>query len=158
MNKYVFLDFDGVLNSHKFIMNSVNHFRAPSEKSYVITDHLDPEAIKKVNRILDETGANVVISTAWRKSYPLERLREMLESKGFTGCIISETKVIERVDRGVEIQDWLDINNVKPEQIVILDDMNPCCFEGLEHRLVNTSFYVGLLDKHVEEAIALLTD
>ena len=150
--RILFLDFDGVVNSHKFIMTYVNHFKQPDDKTYVISEHIDPVCVERVNRIIAALNADVVISSAWRKAFPLQKLEEMLESKGFVGQIIGETPIMN-VDRGLEIQAWMDANNVSADQILILDDMDAMLH--LKPRQVLTSFFTGLLERHVEEALSL---
>lgn len=152
-NKYIFLDFDGVVNNYKYIKDYVDTFVYPTEKTYYITEHIDPENIQKINRIIKETGAKVILSTAWRKAFNLDRLRQILEHRGFIGEIIDETPILN-TDRFKEIQSWLDSNNINPEDIVIIDDMPDMAH--LNNRFVKTSFDTGILDKHVLAAIKLL--
>lgn len=152
-NKYIFLDFDGVINNYKYIMDYIDTFKQPSEKTYYITEHIDPENVQKVNRIIKQTGAKVVLSTAWRKAFNLDRLREILEYRGFVGEIIGETLILHK-DRYLEIQSYLDLNNINSEDIVIIDDMPDMA--NLNHRFVKTSFDTGILDEHVNQAIKLL--
>lgn len=152
-NRIIFLDIDGVCNSHKYIMHYVNHFKQPDDKMYVITEHLDPACIERVNRIIAASGADVVISSAWRKAFPLQKLKEMLESRGFVGNIVGETPVLYK-ERGLEIQSWMDDNGVEADQILILDDMDEMLH--LRDRQVLTSFFTGLMESHVEPALAIL--
>lgn len=151
--RYLFLDFDGVINSRKFINDYLDFFKAPTEKTYYITEHIDRRAVERVNKILAMTGAHVVISTAWRKAYNLDGIRAILKAKGFKGVIVGETPVMEKQPRGLEIQAWLDANNVLPEHIVILDDMDKMLH--LRHRQVLTDFEEGLQDRHVLQALKL---
>ena len=157
MNKkektFIFLDFDGVLNSNRYISDNFGSFKAPKEKTYYILEHLDPLAIKRVNKLLEILNAEVVISTAWRKAFNLETIIEILKSKGFTGNVIGETKILY-TSRGVEIQDWLNENRVAADQIIILDDNNDMLH--LSHRLIRTSFDDGMLDKHILQAVSLI--
>ena len=148
----IFMDFDGVINSYKFIIDYIANFKSPTEKTYYITEHIDPAAIERVNKIVKALNAKVVISSAWRKSFNLDSLREILESKGFVGEIIGETKVLD-VDRGHEIQLWLDENGVSPEKILILDDLDTMAH--LSYRQILTSFDDGLLDSHIDDAMRL---
>lgn len=153
MDKFCILDFDGVINSSKFINDYLEFFKQPTEKTYYITEHLDPLAISRVNTIIQKTGAKVILSTAWRKAFNLDRLRQILEHRGFVGEIIGETPILN-TDRFLEIQSWLDSNNINPEDIVIIDDMPDMAH--LNNRFVKTSFDSGILDEHVQAAIKLL--
>ena len=154
MNKqlYLALDFDGVLNSAKFIQDYLDQFQAPSDKTYYITEHIDPVAVSRVNQIVLIAGAKVVISTAWRKAFNLDSIRDILESKGFVGEIVGETPVLH-CDRGLEVQAWMDYNGVTADQMVILDDLDTMLH--LRPRQVLTNFDTGLTDEHVTEALYL---
>lgn len=70
----VFLDFDGVL--HPVRSNEHERFR--------------PEAIRAVNRILDELEASVVLSTAWRMDFGIEKFNAWFKNR-----IIDSTPVHE---------------------------------------------------------------
>lgn len=154
MKRIIFLDFDGVINSAKFISDYINQFKAPTEKTYYIKEHIDPIAVARINKIIKLTGAEVVLSTAWRKAFKLEELTELLHSRGFVGKIIGETPItLSYRPRHQEIQQWLDENDIKPEQIVIIDDMPT--MEHLNHRFAKTSFDVGVTDEHIELVLKL---
>ncbi len=115
--KVVFLDFDGVLN-----------VIPQGHDNYGGIFH--PEFVDNLNRILDETGAKLVISSSWRHG-GLERMKLMWEHRGYSGEIIAITPDLwrrvecedfhERMERGHEIQAILDR---MPEitNYVILDD------------------------------------
>ena len=58
--KVIFLDVDGVLNSDEYFdkIKNVNICGIESE--------IDVEKIKLLKKAVDETGANVVLSSSWR--------------------------------------------------------------------------------------------
>jgi hypothetical protein len=164
--KAVFLDFDGVLNSHAYFKSDPNN--EDTEEGA-----LDPKAIVKLNKLIAATGAKVVVSSSWRYGRSVERLTELLVKRGFVGEVIGKTAdcvEVKHVDeisahehalyvahaRGDEIQEWL---NKHPEvkSFVVLDDDSD--MTTVKHRLVKTSLFLGgLLDHHVEEAIKMLAD
>lgn len=151
-NVIIFLDFDGVINSAKFINDYLDQFKQPTEKTYYITEHIDAIAIQRVNKIVEALNAKVVISSAWRKAYCLDKLCKILESKGFSGEIIGETEILNK-DRGIEIQTWMDRNNISADRVLILDDNDN--MRHLSHRLILTSFDTGITDEHVQKAMEL---
>jgi hypothetical protein len=151
--KYVFLDFDGVLNSAAYIAANKDKFKAPLQKTYYIVEHIDPTAVARLNLLIAKTGANVVISTAWRKAFNLTWIAEILANKGFKGEIVGETPILY-CDRGLEIQAWMDAAQVIESQIVILDDMDTMLH--LKPRQVMTHFDVGMQDEHLDKALELL--
>ena len=59
--RIVFLDFDGVLNSHAYFNARTEKFEDVGEAG-----ELDPTAVERLNRIIDATGALVVVSSSWR--------------------------------------------------------------------------------------------
>lgn len=60
INKYLFLDVDGVLNS-------VSWYREEWNKDHVYPQgDFDPKCVEIVNRIVKETGCKVVVSSSWR--------------------------------------------------------------------------------------------
>ncbi len=58
--KVIFLDVDGVLNS------------TPSGPDF------EPGLVVWLNRLVDLSGAGVVVSSSWRLEYPLDRLVGLL--------------------------------------------------------------------------------
>ena len=76
--KVIFLDFDGVLNS-------INGY---SDIQIVSCFKIDPECMDRLNQIIDQTDAKIVISSAWRCHYNMEELQEILDDGGLKGEII----------------------------------------------------------------------
>jgi len=156
--KVIFLDFDGVLNH-------LDHFRAMSGKRQSEADGLDVECIKRLNRLIEATGAKVCVSSTWRLGKSLCGLRDILTARGFTGKVVGKTPELRGSspagtpqERGDEIQRWID-DWSRPsrsvDSFVILDDDSDMAH--LKHRLVQTSFHDGgLLDLHVDKAIDML--
>lgn len=68
INKYLFLDVDGVLNS-------VSWYRAEWNKDHVYPQgDFDPKCVEIVNRIVKETGCKVVVSSSWRAEINLQSI------------------------------------------------------------------------------------
>ena len=160
--RVVFLDFDGVLNSHDYMLH-----RAPeSERGSVMG--LDAEAIARLNRLLREAEAVAVVSSTWRHNRTVAQLQDVLVARGFVGTVIGMTPrwlkeapsgpyAGER--RGHEIQAWLnDAPNygVDVRAFVIVDDDSDMAH--LADRLVKIPFETGLLDEHVDRAVAMLRE
>ena len=117
----IFLDIDGVLN-----VFSHDHDEFGSQFHQHLVDNL--------RRVIDETGAKIVISSTWRYS-GLERMQEMWEKRNLPGEVIDITpdctylhneglfEWLDQVERGHEVEYWL---NEHPEvgQYVIFDDDN----------------------------------
>jgi len=154
--KVVFLDIDGVLNSHAFV-ESIPQAERPS----IIG--LDREAIRRLNRLVHQTGASVVVSSTWRLNRNRQQLQRVLDEHGFQGRVIGRTprwiagRPVAGDARGFEIQAWLDAAadyGIDVDTFVILDDDSD--MGHLADRLVKTTFAEGLRDEHVDTAIAML--
>jgi len=155
----VFLDFDGVLNSTAFQLS------LPEEQRGGVMG-LDRAAIVRLNRLVQETEAEVVISSTWRHGRTVQQLRTLLQEHGFVGTVRGRTPqwlekspggLYSAEERGHEIQAWL--NKAEDygcfvDSFVILDDDSDMAH--LRDRLIKTEFATGLLDEHVDRAIAML--
>ncbi len=87
----VFLDFDGVL--HPVKANEHERFR--------------PDAIKLVNLILDELGANVVLSTAWRMDSGSGRFNSWFKNRVIDATPIHEINMKAEHPRYLEVISFL---------------------------------------------------
>lgn len=152
----IFLDIDGVLNHHEQSWRDV-----PDYDPQII-----PRCVKAFNRIVRETEARIVLSSAWRNLivqghmtvYGFERL---LCSHGVRGHLISHTRSVGDPERWQEIKAWLDapdwsrvpLQRGTVDRYCILDDM-PDAFGGRPG--VRTNGGIGLTDDDAEKAIAIL--
>jgi hypothetical protein len=146
IQKYLFLDIDGVLNSREVFIELYKP-RKPA------VEPLGSKLVARVNRLVRETGCKVVLSSVWRFS-GLEAVQKKLDAAGVQFKLIGMTpRDYKDRQRGNEIQMYIDEHNITADQIVILDDDSDMVH--LLPRLVHTTFEKGLQDHHVEEAIAL---
>lgn len=111
MNKFIFLDIDGVMNSNLF------YSERTQDKRYDewIKDHpqhiawgacnIDPRAVKRLNRITDATKAKIIVSSTWRSD---SNLQEIFTLVGIKEPIYDVTPYMRSRHRGSEIQEWLD--------------------------------------------------
>ena len=138
----VFLDIDGVLNHEKLLKNNGG------------IDALDPESLKLIEKLVEETGANIVITSVWRLSHSLNWIQHMFKSLGFAypERLIGVTMNLPGEPRGNEIKLWL--RQVPVDGFVILDDDSD--MPGVQDLLVKTSFKTGLTKKHIERAKNML--
>lgn len=154
--KVIFLDVDGVLNSEPYFMEHLNDMRQ---------NPIDPEGVRRLERIVSSTGAQIVLSSSWRGGWDRDPdkmdidgqvLTENLSRYGLT--IYDKTDYIEFGRRAREIKAWLKASREKVESFVILDDCNYAWDKhGLGKRWVRTEYIDGgLLDEDVDKAIAIL--
>jgi hypothetical protein len=165
--KIIFLDIDGVLN------------HCDTRDPRIATDQeplpipIAPECMARLNRLIAETCAKIVISSSWRKFARWQDLGPALVRHGLIGDVIGETPDLvndegwlanwqvrtgapftyERLERGWEIREWLAAH---PEvtAFVILDDCSD--MDELKPWLVLTHPIDGLDDPDVERAKWLL--
>ena len=119
--KVIFLDIDGVLN--------VGY---PGHDEYGRLFH--PEFVGNLKRIIDETGAKIVMSSTWRFA-GLEKMKQMWVDRNLPGELIDVTvdcvqivdegraEFYDTVERGHEVEQWLD-EHPGVDNYVILDDDN----------------------------------
>ena len=162
--RVIFLDIDGVLNSEAHALKlekSKGANRISTEKSKI-----DREAVSLLNRLVEVTGAKIVVSSTWRKLFDTDELQRILCEHGLVGEIVGKTpdgykdpEVQEtfghgtRILRGHEIEFWLR-EHPEVERFVILDDDSDMAMH--KSRLVQTDCKEGLRAKHVEHAIRML--
>lgn len=152
--KVVFLDIDGVLNSRAY--NARRDLRTQG--------NIDETRLPLVKRIVDATGAKIVLSSTWRRHWC-----ERYEECNGAGKYIVDTfakyglKIFDKTpDLGLgafrvdEIKRWLADAGDEIKAFVIDD----CRFgwEDLSDRFVRTdpNFGSGLEEEQVEKAIEIL--
>ncbi len=136
--RVIFLDIDGVL--------------APIRRWDRYGD-LDPGCIQVLNEIVARGGADVVISSTWRHGKTVAELQTILESQGFTGCVLDKTPTgAPGAGREAEIAAWLADHAVAG--YVIIDDHVD--MGELRAHLVQTHPAHGLQPADAPRAIAML--
>ena len=165
--KIVFLDIDGVLNHA-----ATRHAVSPTDTE-PLPIPIAPECMARLNRLIAETGAKIVISSSWRTFAGWQDLGPALVRHGLVAEVIGETPdlpnnatwlanweaskgaafAFDHLERGWEIAEWLAAH---PEvtAFVILDDCSD--MDVLKPWLVLTHPCDGLDDPDVERAKWLL--
>ena len=145
--KVIMLDIDGVLND----INTTTKHRGADGRLY---DGVDAEKIVILKRIIDITGAMIVLSSSWRNhpescEYLYKELGEELTSK-----IIDHTPYFRQMQRADEIESWLS-KHLDVTKFVVLDD----CDDDLERfgrSFVETKMSYGLTEELAAKCIDLL--
>lgn len=166
MNKIIFLDIDGTLNSRKYITKVDFLFDDPQYQ-------IDPEAVERLNAITSLTGASIVVSSTWRhafyelnppgnfvrgkpvlKRFNLKELQDCMASYNIEAFVLDATTYPD-IGRSSEIRLWLEEHHIDlvTGEYVILDDE---ILEGFEGHTVRTIFEDGLQDSHVRKAVTIL--
>lgn len=164
MRRFVFLDIDGVLNTERW-HNQASGDELKDEYGY----RFDPIAVENLSRIIEETGAAIVISSSW-KCMGLTTMQKMWKDRQLPGKVIDITPntvsddFLLNVDlndmdllsiRGQEIKDWLMTKGGSECKYVIFDDMNDVLQEQEAH-FVWVDPAVGITKGNVAQAIRIL--
>lgn len=172
--KVIFLDIDGVLNSHKYL--KTGKFRKGESFHEVNVSMIDPKTVKHLNAIVAATGAKIVLSSSWRiyRLPSTEDCQNLFDAVGIKAECIDLTmhrpddvrRIIntfsdkgwqDRVLRGHEIHAWLLLWAKYPiDSFIILDDNSD--MEYLLPRLVKTHWSRGLTKADAKKAIELLNE
>jgi hypothetical protein len=137
----------------------------------------DPEAINRLNAIIELTNAKVVVSSSWRHGRSVEELQMILDTVGFVGEVIDKTVHLGGIDgytipRGCEIEHWLEkkgfqrinwsiekqqmyIDKSQVKNYIILDDDSDMLYTQKEH-FIHTSWKSGLTDELMHKSIEIL--
>ena len=148
--KVIFLDFDGVLNSTKYLLNS---------EAYGVA--IDPSRMVLLKQIVDAANAKIVLSTSWREHWEKD-----LAKCGSTGILINRffsTHGLQIFDktpelharREVEIKSWLD-RHPEVKNFVVLDDSLLSADYLNGHFIKTSNYFDGLDETDVQKAIDVL--
>ena len=164
MRKVVFLDIDGVLNT-KWWYTQMDRNTPKDKYGYAF----DPNAVDNLKKIIDETGADIVISSSW-KSFGISELEDMWQDRGLPGKLIGITpntvsdEMLLNADldhmelfsiRGAEIKEWLARHGKHVSHYAIIDDMDNMLTEQRLH-FVKTDPEIGITVEDAEKAIMIL--
>lgn len=144
MEKYILLDFDGVVTSKSYTWKC---YHEHARENIYGMDWFDPECITALKKIVDETGAKIVVSSSWR-DLRMEQLQRIWEFIPMPGELSGTTPVWILTKKGA-IEHW--IKQHPDDRYVILDDADL----GLDNQ-IRTDPHTGLVRDDAEGAITLL--
>lgn len=181
--KVLFLDIDGVMNDELAYMAWKEN---PDKETFEDSDIPTDQHMAQLKRIVDETDAEIVLSSAWRGSiWGMRTVLERFNDYGLKLLSVTDEGVSESVleasgfkdieprstskrswgtpnelivnDRGAEIAGWLLRQKSKNiESFVILDDEDVDIIQYYPNNLIKTSYMTGLTDEDVEKCIKIL--
>jgi len=173
MKSIIFLDNDGVVclsnnwgSRSKKIKNYINKFKDSSNiPSYIKMDDFDIKSVKLLNSILEETGADIVVSSDWKLYCTLDELKEMFTMYGVIKEPIDITPIIKlEFDKNyytleelakyriIEIKDWLK-NNTEVTKWVAIDDLLLGGDDGLSNFVLTSKSSQGIKQSGIKEKI-----
>ena len=160
--------FEELSNSESIIFLDIDGVLRPSY-SYIGTDEygqlFTEECLEAFKYLIESTNAKIVISSTW-KSSGLIIMKEIWEKRGLPGEVIditpNEVDVVDSgnaefydlVDRGLEIEQWMNNNNFIGNYVII-DDVPDFSKEQIEH-YVKTNPKTGLTMEDVKKCIDIL--
>lgn len=151
----LFLDVDGVLNSHDYLCNK---FEQKGKKSLTRREFIDPECMRILKLIVDSFKFHIVIISAWKIID--EEYKLLIDIFSDYDMHIFDRTNNYGSSRGREIHEWICNNNV--EKYVVLDDDIFKDYEkyNILPHLVQTSFSDehALSIKHFEEVSMLMKE
>ena len=168
MEKIIFLDFDGVLNTEHYQRLLSYQGKAWKDEYGAL---FDPEAVLQLRRIVEATNADIVIESSW-KFYGLEAMQEMWKERNLPGKILDITPSsvsdswlmtanLDDIDpalghcKGMEIASWLSDNASKEARYVIIDD-ECVIMESQSPHFLLADPYNGITAEIADKAISIL--
>ena len=150
--KIIFLDFDGVLNSERYIRNYMG--------GSVIM--LDPLCMTLMRDVVKASGAKIVLTTSWRNHWSKneneinEIGKEINDIFGKYGLeVFDKTPHMGYNQREQEIETWLS-EHPDVQNFVVFDDktLESDIIEG--HFVKTAGFFGGICEHDVREAFTIL--
>ncbi len=178
MDRYIFLDVDGVMNGdreysmlrkalrqaglipHK---GGIEDLKPENARREYLLALLAPEMMDRLNRLIEATGAKIILSSTWRNpdecwGFDAESL---LREAGLQGEIIGKTPRKMSLDsRGAEIALKIQEMGLNEDQYIILDDdfntRDARKLTGHRNRWIRTSEAEGLTERHLQQALEMM--
>jgi len=151
--KVIFLDIDGVLNRFEAYV-SPEEWEANHRNGNQM-EPIEKDKVSLINTLSKRTGANIVISSAWRLMYPWKTLVKILRDKGLKGNIIGQTPYfpIAEKERGDEIKAWL-VEHPEVTGYVVIDDRDD--MSAVRDHFVQTNQETGITKREALQAFNIL--
>ncbi len=168
MDKIIFLDFDGVLNT-EYYQGVLCCQGKPWRDEY--GPIFAPTAVAQLRRIIDVTDADIVIESSW-KYLGLNAMQEMWNFRRLPGRVVGVTPSSAGNSRllpagpvhidpsagpckGFEIASWLSDHAAPETRYVIIDDEYVILDSQAPHFIL-TNPYEGITKEQADMAISIL--
>lgn len=151
MNKIIFLDFDGVLNTEHYqgLLQYQGKLWQDEHGAF-----FDPNTVKQLKRIIDATDADIVVESSW-KYLGLDAMKEMWMARDLPGKVVDITPSSVGDNKGVEIASWLSEHAKQDTHYVIIDD-EYVILDSQSSHFVLTNPYEGITEEQADRAISML--
>lgn len=149
----ILLDIDGVLVT------------TPSWKAAELLDDgflkFNERASGNLARIVEETKADIVLTTTHRISYSIEEWKVLLNARGIYPNFISKlnnvTTLTGMASRAIEIKEWIDNYAMNRKFVIIDDDLSINDLPGsIKEKCVLTKPLIGLDDEATQKVLNIL--
>lgn len=84
-NNVIFLDFDGVMDTAYYDLYLTKHGMEEKDRFGVV---FDPDCVRNLGKIIEQTGADIVVSSTWKYFMSLDDFHEMWEFRKLPGKVI----------------------------------------------------------------------
>jgi len=126
--KVIFLDIDGVLATHK-------QYRTKKSSLYYLSEYnvypYDEKCVKILNEIIEETDAEIILSSDWSLYYTLEQMDDIFKHNGLIKSPYDMVKQLalkmsthNSTNRGYSIDEYIAYHPNEFEHYVIIDDLD----------------------------------
>lgn len=151
MERLLFLDVDGVLNNDDWAWRLFEDYGIKVYQNNILYQ----PALIQLRRIINATGAKIILSSSWRR-FPeakadLERCLKMYDM-----TIDNETPILDRHKgycRGDAISKWFKAHPGEYKYVILDDEDN--MGEHMAH-LVRTNWFAGLTEVEANKCIDML--
>lgn len=151
--KYIFLDFDGVLNTEQYRAELAV---SGKEISDCFGPLFSPQSASRLGEIIKRTNAQIVVSSSWGKIYNLDEIRQMWASRGLPGKIYRDlADYPEAKSRGEAIAQFMAHLGDTP--YIILDDEDYFLPKQREN-FIMVNPVTGISKNDVELSVAKLNE
>lgn len=168
MERFIFLDFDGVLNTGRYQRELQTRGEMGRD---AFGPRFDPQAVDALRMLLERSGAQLVITSSWRTE-GLAALRDLWQSRSLPGEVTGVTPFylygaycsspqeepfmgFTPGCRGLEIAEWLTRHAEPDASYVILDDEEDFLLRQAS-RLVRINPETGLTSVDARKAMVVL--
>lgn len=153
MVKFIFLDFDGVLNTEQY---RAEQAVAGKEMADSFGPLFRPQSVRRLGQIIERTNAQIVVSSSWSKIYNLDEIRQLWASRGLPGKIYRDlADHPEAKSRGEAIAQFMAHSGDTP--YIILDDEDDFLPKQREN-FIMVNPVTGISKNDVELSVAKLNE
>ncbi len=167
MHKILFLDIDGVLNSKPYLAARPEAAGcSPAGGDWSL--RFQPELVARLQVFLDRSGAQIVLSSAWRNDPNVTRSAALfgVSQLDYVASLVRRSGAPRADflsacidgDRGPSIIAWVRAHAQIVSSWVAVDDAPVGYMGDAEHRTVRTDPEHGLRDVDVERAVSMLAE